>query len=125
MPADALQAFAGRKYISLETRRKTGVAVATPVWFALQGRRFYVYSLADAGKVKRIRNCTRVRIAPCDIRGRLEGDWVEARASIVHGEDEALGHRLLDDKYGCMKKLGNLYRRFMKRERAIIAIGPV
>lgn len=124
MPADVLKAFAWRKYLNLETRRKSGVAVATPVWFALQGGRLYVYSLADAGKVKRIRNNPRVRVAPCDIRGGLEGDWIEARAAIVHGEEEALGHRLLDDKYGWMKKLGNLWRRFMRRERAIIAIDP-
>lgn len=125
MPADVQQAFDGRKYLNLETRRRTGVAVATPVWFARQGRRFYVYSLADAGKVKRIRNDPRVRIAPCDIRGGLEGEWHEARASIVHGDEESLGHRLLDSKYGWMKKIGNFYRRLTGRERAIIVIDPL
>jgi PPOX class probable F420-dependent enzyme len=125
MSAEVQRAFDGRKYLNIETRRKSGVAVATPVWFALHGRRFYVYSLADAGKVKRIRNDPRVRIAPCDIRGRLEGEWYPARAAIVHGDEEALGHRLLDDKYGWMKKIGNIYRRLTGGERAIIAIDPV
>jgi PPOX class probable F420-dependent enzyme len=125
MPVDVHTAFDGRKYLSLESRRKSGVAVATPVWFARQGRRFYVYSLADAGKVKRIRNNPSVRIAPCDIRGGLEGGWHEARAAIVHGDEEKLGHRLLDDKYGWMKKIGNIVRRFTGRERAIIAIDPI
>jgi PPOX class probable F420-dependent enzyme len=125
MTAVVQQAFDGRKYLNLETRRKSGVVVATPVWFARQGRRFYVYSLADAGKVKRIRNDPRVRIAPCDIRGRLEGEWHEARAAIVDGDDEVEGHRLLDAKYGWMKKIGNFYRRLTGRARAIIAIDPV
>ena len=122
MPADGLQALAGRKYLSLESRRKSGAAVATPVWFAVRGRRLYVVSLADAGKVKRIRNNPQVRVAPCDIRGGLEGDWIAARAAIVQGDEEALGHRLIDDKYGWMRRVGNLFRRITRRERAIIAI---
>ena len=52
-PADR---FSGRNYLNLETYRKSGVAVRTPVWFAEQGGILYLYTLADSGKVKRIRN---------------------------------------------------------------------
>lgn len=62
----------------------------------LLARIAYVYSLVDAGKVKRISNRSEVRIAPCDISGRLEGEWVAASERIVTGEEAALGHRLLD-----------------------------
>ena len=122
MGTSGLAPFAGRSYLNLETYRRTGAAVATPVWFAEEGGTLYVYSLADAGKVKRIRNRAGARIAPCDIRGNLQGEWVGASARIVTGEDAALGHLLLDQKYGWMKRLGALLNRVRCREYAVIAI---
>ena len=41
--------FAKHKYLSIETYRKSGQPVATPVWFAERTGTFYLYSLADAG----------------------------------------------------------------------------
>jgi len=122
MSSGKLSQFAGEKYLNLETYRKNGKAVATPVWFAQDGGVLYIYSLADAGKVKRIRNNLRVRIASCDMRGKLKGEWVEARARIVQGDEAAKGHRLLDKKYGLLKKIGNVFSKLMKRERVVIAI---
>src|SRR6266850_5448131 len=122
MSSDKLSQFADQQYLNLETFRKNGKAVATPVWFAQDGLVLYIYSLADAGKVKRIRNNPRVRIAPCDMRGKLKGEWVEARARIVQGDEAAKGHRLLDKKYGLLKKIGNVFSKLMKRERVAIAI---
>ena len=122
MSSDKLSQFAGEKYLNLETFRKNGKAVATPVWFAEDGGVLYIYSLDDAGKVKRIRNNPRVRVAPCDMRGKLKGEWVEARARIVQGDEATKGHRLLDEKYGLLKKIGNVFSKLMKRERVVIAI---
>ena len=57
---DAVGQFAGAKYLNLETFRKTGIGVRTPVWFAqdilhsASATVFYIYSEAGAGKVKRI-----------------------------------------------------------------------
>jgi PPOX class probable F420-dependent enzyme len=84
---DAIAQFANAKYLNLETFRKNGSGVCTPVWFAQAPAQsaavsgpdvFYVYSEAEAGKVKRIRNNSKVRVAPCDMRGNLRGAWVEA-----------------------------------------------
>jgi PPOX class probable F420-dependent enzyme len=122
MSGDKLSQFAGEKYLNLETYRKDGTAVATPVWFAEDGGLLYIYSLADAGKVKRIRNNTRVRIAPCDMRGKLKGEWVDARARSLQGDEAARGHRLLDEKYGLLKKIGNVFSKLKTRERVVIAI---
>ena len=69
MSHNKLAPFANQKYISLETYRKNGQAVRTPVWFADSDGQLYVYTLADAGKAKRLRNDPRARIAPCDMRG--------------------------------------------------------
>ena len=117
-----LDQFANQKYLNLESYRKTGTAVATPVWFAQDGDELYIYSLAEAGKVKRIRNNTRVRVMPCDFRGGPKGDWVGATARIINGAEADKAQRLLDNKYGLMKKIGNIYSRIMKRPRAAIAI---
>jgi len=122
MSDDRLKLFEGQKYLNLETYRKTGVAVATPVWFAAEGDTLWIYSVSNMGKVKRIRNNPKVRIAPCDIRGGLKGNWVDARARLVTGEDEKLGHQMLERKYGWLKKFGNFYSRLLGRERAVIAI---
>lgn len=122
MSGDALAQFDGRKYLSLETLRKNGQAVRTPVWFAEAGGVFYIYSLAEAGKIKRIRNNPSVRIAPCDIRGKLRGEWVPTRARILDGEEAARANAMLDKKYGVMKKIGNIFAKFRPRKRAYLAI---
>ncbi len=70
--------FAGQKYLNLETFKKNGTGVKTPVWFAADpsasldsnGAKLYVYTIGVSGKVKRIRNNPHVKIAPCDMRGR-------------------------------------------------------
>jgi PPOX class probable F420-dependent enzyme len=122
MSASNLSQFARQKYVNVETYRKSGAAVVTPVWFAEEAGRFYIYSLADAGKVKRIRNNSRVRMMPCDMRGGPKGEWVDARAQILDSGEAERGHGLLDAKYGLMKKIGNAFSKLMNRERVVIAI---
>lgn len=125
MSSAKLNPFAGQKYLSVETYRKNGAGVATPVWFAEDEGVLYIYSLANAGKVKRIRNNHRVRVMPCDMRGKPKGDWVEGAARILNAAEAERAHRLLDKKYGWVKRIGSLYSKLMKRERAAIAIEVV
>jgi len=114
--------FTAERYLNLETYRRTGQAVATPVWFVVDDGIIYVYSLADAGKVKRIRNNPRVRIAPCDVRGALKGAWVDATARIVDERETLKAHALLREKYGWMKRVADLFRKIRPRPRVVIAI---
>jgi PPOX class probable F420-dependent enzyme len=122
MSDEKLAQFRGQKYLSIESYRKTGLAVATPVWFAEGDGVFYVYSLANAGKVKRIRNNPRVRVMPCDFRGQPKGVWVNAEARIADAATGARGHQLLNKKYGLMKRVGDFFSKLRKRERAVITI---
>jgi len=124
MQKAGLEQFVDQKYLSLESYRKDGRAVATPVWFAEEAGVFYIYSLADAGKVKRIRNNPRVRIAPCDLRGNLKGSWVDAEASILDPKGADYGHKLLNQKYGAVKRIGDFFSKLRKRVRVTIAIRP-
>ena len=70
-------------YISLATFRRTGDAVETPVWFAREADKLYVFSEARAGKVKRLRNDSRVRVAPCTVSGKIRGSWIEGEGRRV------------------------------------------
>jgi hypothetical protein len=122
---DAIAQFADAKYINLETFRKTGVGVRTPVWFAADPAApdsFYVYSAPEAGKVKRIRNNPKVRVAPCDMRGNLRGAWVDGQARICSGEEVAKGQELLRQKYGWMKKVGDFFSRLRGRTQPVMQI---
>ncbi|MGH9557232.1 MAG: PPOX class F420-dependent oxidoreductase [Terriglobales bacterium] len=123
MPGKLAQ-FAGHNYLNLETYRRNGEAVRTPVWFAEDQGVFYIYSLADAGKIKRMRRNPRVRIAPCSFRGDLLGAWVDATTGILDGPEAARGDELLDKKYGWQRKLGNLWRRIVPKQRTVVAIEP-
>src|SRR6266852_9462205 len=84
----------------------------------------YVYSTADSGKAKRIRNDPRVRVAPCDARGNLRGDWIEARAEIVTGDAAQHGMRLLNKKYTPCKQLLDFFSSFSRHARVVFAIRP-
>ena len=93
-----------------------------PVWFAEEQGVLYVYTLANAGKVKRIRRNPHIRIAPCTMRGKVIGPWVEAEATIVDATTAAHGHALLRQKYGWLKEIGDVFSRLLHRERVVIAI---
>lgn len=98
------ETFDGHSYCLLVSYRRNGEAIATPVWFALDGDRLVFESDADSLKLKRIGRDPRVRIAPCSSRGRPLGAPLEATARIVDDEEAAEAERALDDKYGRMRR---------------------
>ena len=73
------QRLAASAYLLLTTYRKDGRAVPPAVWASTDGTRLYVWTQADAGKVKRVRNRGHVQVAPCDARGALQGRRVVAQ----------------------------------------------
>jgi PPOX class probable F420-dependent enzyme len=126
-------AFAGQKYLNLETFKKSGDGVKTPVWFAAEpsakldsnDAKLYIYTIGVSGKVKRIRNNGRVRIAPCTMRGEVHGEWVDARAEIVTGAEAEHGTALLNKKYFPWKQLLAFFAKFSRRGRTVFVIRPV
>jgi len=121
VPDPKLAQFDGQNYISLETFKKNGQGVKTPVWFVLHQNAFYVYTEADSWKVKRIRNNPRVRVAACNMRGNIKGPWLDATASIVEGDERLAADKLLDRKY-FLKKVFNVLTRINRHKRAMIKI---
>lgn len=120
-----VERFAGHGYINLATFRRSGRAVETPVWFAALDGRLYVFSEGNAGKIKRLRNSSRARVAVCDMRGRLRGEWIEAVARVVDDpETIERAFAALRAKYGWQMWITDLFSRIAGRihRRAIIEI---
>lgn len=114
-------------YVSLETFRKNGEGVKTPVWIAQDGAddRLYIYTNRTSWKVKRIRRDPKVRLAPCTAAGRVTGDWQEAEARMLDGGDEQeQGFDAVIAKYGWQMRSALLLSRFSGRyaDRTIIEI---
>lgn len=112
-------------YVNLATYRRSGAEVRTPVWIAEHQGTCYVFSEGRAGKVKRIRNNPAVRLAACDVRGKLKSDWIDGTARIVRDQSEIdVMYPAFTAKYGWQMRLGNLLSRLTGRfhRRAIIAI---
>ncbi len=99
MASQVPAAIAGQKYISLRTFRKSGVGVATPVWFGEEDGKLYVMTRSDMGKTKRIRNNPQVRVAPCTIRGVATGPEFPAMARILPPEEQARARQAINRKY--------------------------
>ena len=101
--------FDGEKYLNLETYRKNGRAVRTPVWFVESDGTLYVRTSDDTGKYKRIRNNPSVQIAPCDMRGKVKGKWVKGEARIVSEEEKLKVFKMLEKKYGMIYKMTRMF----------------
>lgn len=112
MAKDDIEFLERGSYISFSTRKKSGAFVATPVWFAPDGDSYYLFSAGQAGKVKRLRNFSEVRIAPCTATGVLTGDWMDTRAFLLdEPADMDLALRALRRKYGWQMKIGDCFSR--------------
>jgi len=106
------------RYMSLATFRRSGAEVATPVWFAAVDGKLYVVSAGSAGKVKRVRNAGRARVAPCDVRGGLRGAWQDAGARVI--TDAGLIGRVraaLRAKYGWQVRIFDFVSRLTGRAK--------
>lgn len=102
------------KYLSLTTFRKSGDAVATPVWVARDGDHLYVTTKSDSGKAKRLRNNGEVLLAPCDVRGNLTGEQVPGTARLLDEDGTKRVGALINKRYGLLAKamtIGDKVRR--------------
>lgn len=127
MDATELAAFDRARYMNLATFRRSGVAVRTPVWFAVDGGRIYLFSEAAAGKMKRLRNDHRVQFAACDIRGGVRGEWHDGSGRRV--DDDATVERAyaaLLRKYGWQMRIANAASRLTGRigGRSVVEVDP-
>ena len=74
-------------YIAMETFRKNGEGVITPVWVTGENDQLFVWTDLDSWKVKRIRKDNRVRVCESDSRGNPKSEWLDAKARIIDTEE--------------------------------------
>ncbi|GAA1504190.1 PPOX class F420-dependent oxidoreductase [Dactylosporangium maewongense] len=92
-------------YIAVTTFRRDGTAVSTPVWVAPDGDALVIWTVADSGKVKRIRRDGAVTVAPCTVRGVPTGEAVPGHATILGADGGRTARELIKRKYGLRGRL--------------------
>src|SRR5437870_4923485 len=93
------------KYVSLETFRKDGSGVKTPVWVAPLDGKLVIGTEGGSHKVKRLRNDPRVRVAACNASGKaIRGPWYDGTARVLDAGEAPRGEAVLDRKYGWQRR---------------------
>jgi len=115
--------FVKQNYINIETYRKSGEAVKTPVWFVEDGGALYTSTGARSGKVKRLQRNPAVKIVPCSMKGDPRGTWMNANAEVVNDQTQmSRVESLMKKKYGLQITLFGLFRRGDTAGRATVKI---
>ena len=117
------------RYVNLATFRRSGEEMRTPVWFAAApgtgGRSLWIYTNGKSGKVKRIRRDPHARVAACDVRGRVHGEWLAGRARLIEGDAaQEPAFQALLAKYGWQMRALRLAAQLggRWRDRTIVAV---
>jgi PPOX class probable F420-dependent enzyme len=95
----------------VSTFRRSGAAVATPLWFGWTDRGIAIVTPANAGKVRRLRRETRVTVAPCRGQGNVTGSTAAGRARILAGSEATAALRLIAKRYPVPRLLLELTMR--------------
>ena len=108
-------------YLSLSTLKKNGQWVDTPVWFAGDTETLYIFSAGQAGKVKRLRNFSQVKVAPCTVLGKKLGEDSDGQATLLYDPaDINKAHQALLQRFGWQMRwtdlLSKLSGKFAKRQ---------
>jgi PPOX class probable F420-dependent enzyme len=124
---DTVDALIGLKdfhCLNLTTFRKSGIPVVTTVWFALEAGKLYIWTVRDSGKIKRIRNNPLVSVAPSSHMGKPRGPAIAAVARILSPWEQETAQRLMNDKYGWMKRLFELVWRLRGQAHVYLELVP-
>jgi PPOX class probable F420-dependent enzyme len=110
-------------YINLETYKKNGRPVRTPVWFVQDNNGIiYIRTAKNSGKVRRVRNNPHVRIVPCDIRGRPKGEWIDGTVEIISEDEVEKINELIGQKYGWRTKVFGIMYKLRNIKFIIVSI---
>jgi uncharacterized protein len=108
---DTFADVAKSEYILLTTFTKDGRPKPTAVWAPPDGDRLLVITQEKSWKVKRIRNTSRVTIAPCDRSGNSKGDAVDATATILDKSANGATYDAIGKRYGLIGKTFNVFSK--------------
>lgn len=119
--------MATEEFVSLATFRRSGEAVATPVWVARDGDDLIVTTPTGTGKTKRLKNDPRVTMRPCGRLGKVDPDAPTLEGTAVVEPETDRETALFREKYGVqytivlgIERMGEAGRR----PRSIVRITP-
>ena len=104
-----LEQFLDQKYLNLETYKKDGTPIRTPVWFVIYKDLIYVITRDSTGKVKRLKNNQNIRIVPCSFTGESKSEWINGIAQKITGEEVEKAIKLRKKKYGFSARIAGLF----------------
>jgi PPOX class probable F420-dependent enzyme len=98
-PAAALDQLRDVKTVQLQTRKRDGTWVPTPVSLVIEGDRAYFRTYDASGKYRRLRNFPQVRLAASTFRGKPTGPVVEGRVRVLDGAEAEHARELLAARF--------------------------
>jgi PPOX class probable F420-dependent enzyme len=119
MSSEKLAIFEGEKYLCLETYKKSGQGVKTPVWFVISNKVIYIATAESSGKVKRLNHNKSVKLCPSTFKGVPKGEWIEGQAFFGNESELNLTMSLRNKKYGLLSRIVNM---FVSRKGKIASI---
>ena len=100
----AIDTLGRQKYVLLETRKRDGSWVGTPVSIVVDGGRAFFRTWDVSGKAKRLRNFPEVRVAPSTMRGKPTGPSVAGTARLLDDAEVTRVRALLAAKYPILQR---------------------
>ena len=122
MVENIFEEFYHKKYINLQTFKKNGKIVSTPVWFVLINNEILFRSDRNSGKVKRIRNNNNVKLSICDIRGNIKGQTYTGIANFQDKSRYKEINSIFDKKYSLMSPILKIVYKLRKINLVILSI---
>ncbi len=108
------------KFVSLTTFKRSGEAVASPMWIVRDGEQLAVWTPADASKVMRVRRDPRVTLTACGRTGKVKAGrpGVDGMAEVITDPASvARTESLIKRKYGAEFRVVTLIETIVARGR--------
>jgi PPOX class probable F420-dependent enzyme len=121
-----LDVLARHRNMALQTRKRDGSWIATPVNPLVEGDHVFFRTWHTSGKAKRLRNFPEVRFAPSTARGAPTGPWLRGHATLLDGEASAYAAALINHRYPLLQGIAvRLYHRLRRYRTLQFRIGDI
>ncbi len=116
-----------KAHISLRSFRSNGEPVDTAVWYYLYENQYYIRTVRDSAKVRRLRANPRAAFASCRWNGDLLDEWQNAQALILTDDDPIIGEldRCMDAFYGDYRRELTALMKQLNKPLCYIKLTPL
>ena len=115
----------GQRFISINTYKKNGHMIATPVVFAYTDQKIVIMTGAHSGKIKRLKNNPQATISPCNSRGEIKGVSINTKARFIAENETKWAYQAMLKKNGLIFRLYRLYGQIKNWKFTFIEFSPV